>query len=59
MPSRFIDTLVTSEDPIPEGVPNPIHEAEGADAAGYAGALVAGLRTHGWAPNTVTKDLGT
>ena len=58
MPSRFIDTLVTSEDPIPDGVPNPIHEAEGADAAGYAGALVSGIRTYGWAANTITKALG-
>jgi hypothetical protein len=58
MPSRFIDTLVTSEDPIPDGVPNPIHESAGADAAGYAGALVSGIRTYGWAANTITKALG-
>ena len=55
---RIVDTLVTSEDPIPDGVPNPIHEAEGADAAGYAGALVSGIRTYGWAADTITKALG-
>ncbi len=55
---RIVDTLVTSEDPIPDGVPNPIHETEGADAAGYAGALVSGIRTYGWAADTITKALG-
>ena len=28
---------------------NPIHGAAGAAAAGYAGALVAGVHTYGWA----------
>jgi hypothetical protein len=27
-----------------QGVHNPIHDADGANAAGYAGALVAGVR---------------
>jgi hypothetical protein len=55
---RFSETIVTTQDPPPDGVPNPIHETEGADAAGYAGALVSGVRTYGWVADTITKVLG-
>jgi len=55
---RFIDSIVTTADPPPSGVPNPIHAANGADAAGYTGALVAGVRTYGWAVDTISKALG-
>ncbi len=55
---EFVDEVVATPDPPPQGVPNPIHDAEGADAAGYAGALVAGVRTYGWAAQTITRALG-
>jgi hypothetical protein len=58
MASRFINSIVATEDPPPDGVPNPIHATDGADAAGYSGALVAGVRTYGWAADTVTQALG-
>ncbi len=56
--NTFVDTVTATADPPPKGVPNPIHDAEGADAAGYAGALVAGVRTYGWAAATIAKCLG-
>jgi acyl dehydratase len=37
---------------------NPIHGAEGAVAAGYAGALVAGIHTYGWASEAILEALG-
>ncbi|HIG39289.1 MAG: hypothetical protein ABGY96_04450 [bacterium] len=55
---QFVDTVVATADPPPKGVPNPIHDAAGADAAGYAGALVAGVRTYGWAAATIARALG-
>jgi hypothetical protein len=55
---RLTDTIIATADPPPKGVPNPIHDAAGADAAGYAGALVAGVRTYGWAAETITRALG-
>ena len=58
MRNRSVDSLVATEDPPPAGVPNPIHDKDGADAAGYAGALVSGVRTYGWVANTITKALG-
>jgi hypothetical protein len=51
-------TVVATPDPPPAGVPNPIHDAEGAAAAGYAGALVAGVRTYGWVSETVMEVFG-
>ena len=54
-----IDRVVATPDPPSTGVHNPIHDATGADAAGYAGALVAGVRTYGWAAQTVVKALGS
>lgn len=58
MQKAFTDTVVATPDPPPRGVPNPIHEAHGASAAGYAGALVAGVRTYGWASETIVDALG-
>jgi hypothetical protein len=52
------DSRIATPDPPPTGIPNPIHDAEGADAAGYAGALVAGVRTYGWAAQTIVRALG-
>jgi hypothetical protein len=54
----YSDTFVATADPPSKGVPNPIHDASGAAAAGYAGALVAGVRTYGWAVGTVARALG-
>lgn len=55
---HVVDVRIATPDPPPSGVPNPIHDADGADAAGYAGALVAGVRTYGWAAQTLVKALG-
>ena len=55
---HFSDEILATADPPSEGVHNPIHDEEGADAAGYAGALVAGVRTYGWAVRTITRALG-
>lgn len=51
-------TVVATPDPPPKGVPNPIHDAEGASQAGYAGALVAGVRTYGWAVQAIVGAVG-
>jgi len=56
--NRFVNSVVATADPPPSGVPNPIHAADGADAAGYTGALVAGVRTYGWAVDTIRNALG-
>jgi hypothetical protein len=56
--ARFVDSIIATADPPPSGVPNPIHAEDGADAAGYTGALVAGVRTYGWAVDTISKALG-
>jgi hypothetical protein len=58
MNATFVDERVATHDPPPKGIPNPIHDDDGADAAGYAGALVAGVRTYGWAAETVIRALG-
>ena len=52
------DIVVATPDPPSRGVHNPIHDADGAGAAGYAGALVAGVRTYGWASQTIIRALG-
>lgn len=57
-PTPAVDRIVATPDPPPTGIVNPIHDAEGADGAGYAGALVAGVRTYGWAAQTITRALG-
>jgi hypothetical protein len=51
-------TVVATADPPPVGIPNPIHAADGASTAGYAGALVAGVRTYGWVAEAVVEVLG-
>lgn len=56
--TTFTDHITATQDPPPQGVPNPIHAADGADAAGYAGALVSGVRTYGWVAETIAKALG-
>lgn len=58
MNDRFSDVVVATADPPATGVHNPIHDAAGAGAAGYSGALVAGVRTYGWAAETITRALG-
>lgn len=56
--NQVVDVRTATPDPPPTGIVNPIHDAEGADAAGYAGALVAGVRTYGWAAQTIVRALG-
>jgi hypothetical protein len=50
--------ITATADPPPVGIPNPIHDADGAGGAGYAGALVAGVRTYGWVVEAVVELLG-
>jgi hypothetical protein len=53
----FVARRIAVPDP-PETIEaNPIHGAEGAAAAGYAGALVAGVHTYGWATAAVLDAL--
>ena len=58
MAARFFNSIVATSDPPASGMPNPIHSEAGADTAGYSGALVAGVRTYGWAAETVVGALG-
>ena len=51
--------VTATPDPPPVGIPNPIHAEDGASGAGYAGALVAGVRTYGWVAEAVIEALGT
>ncbi len=53
-----VRTVVATPDPPPSGIPNPIHADDGAAAAGYRGALVAGVRTYGWVVEAVVDTLG-
>jgi acyl dehydratase len=54
----FVRRRVAIPDP-PETIEaNPIHGADGAAAAGYAGALVAGVHTYGWATAAVLDAFG-
>ena len=55
---QVIRSVVATPDPPPVGIANPIHAADGASSAGYAGALVAGVRTYGWVAETVVEVLG-
>jgi hypothetical protein len=54
----LIRTVTATADPPPVGIPNPIHAEDGASSAGYAGALVAGVRTYGWVAEAVVEVLG-
>lgn len=49
---------IATHDPPPKGVPNPIHDDDGAQGAGYQGSLVAGVRTYGWAAEVIIDALG-
>src|SRR6476659_5956552 len=51
-------SVTATPDPPPVGIANPIHAADGASSAGYAGALVAGVRTYGWVAEAVIEVLG-
>jgi hypothetical protein len=51
-------SVTATADPPPVGIPNPIHAETGASSAGYAGALVAGVRTYGWVAEAVLEVLG-
>ena len=53
-----IRSVTATADPPPVGIPNPIHAEDGASGAGYAGALVAGVRTYGWVAEAVIEVLG-
>ena len=53
-----IRQVTATPDPPPVGIPNPIHAEDGASGAGYAGALVAGVRTYGWVAEAVIEALG-
>jgi hypothetical protein len=54
----MVSSVTATADPPPVGIPNPIHATDGASGAGYAGALVAGVRTYGWVAEAVTAVLG-
>ena len=54
----MIRSVTATADPPPVGIANPIHAADGASGAGYAGALVAGVRTYGWVAESVIEVLG-
>ncbi len=58
MDRAIVGQVVATPDPPPTGIRNPIHDADGAGGAGYAGALVAGVRTYGWAAQTIVAALG-
>lgn len=58
MSQRLTVTVVATPDPPPVGIPNPIHADDGAAAAGYQGALVAGVRTYGWVADAVRALVG-
>jgi len=51
-------SVTATPDPPPVGIANPIHAEDGASSAGYAGALVAGVRTYGWVAEAVVEVLG-
>jgi hypothetical protein len=53
-----IRSVTATPDPPPVGIANPIHAEDGASSAGYAGALVAGVRTYGWVAEAVIDVLG-
>lgn len=52
-------TLTATHDPPPKGIANPIHSDEGASSSGYAGSLVAGVRTYGWCVDEIAHAAGT
>ena len=56
--TELVAARVATHDPPPKGIPNPIHDDDGAQGAGYQGSLVAGVRTYGWAAETVLEAVG-
>jgi len=54
----LVRSVTATADPPPVGIANPIHADDGALGAGYAGALVAGVRTYGWVAESVIEALG-
>jgi hypothetical protein len=54
----LVRSVTATADPPPVGIANPIHADDGASGAGYAGALVAGVRTYGWVAESVIDVLG-
>ncbi len=56
--AALIRSVTATPDPPASGIANPIHAPEGASDAGYAGALVAGVRTYGWVAESVVEVLG-
>ena len=54
----LVRSVTATADPPPVGIANPIHADDGANGAGYAGALVAGVRTYGWVAESVIEVLG-
>ncbi|MDA3041231.1 MAG: hypothetical protein O3C27_17215 [Actinomycetota bacterium] len=57
-PKPATKIIVATPDPPPTGIPNPIHAEDGAAGAGYQGALVAGVRTYGWAVEATLEAFG-
>ena len=58
MTGRVAHSVTATPDPPPKGVPNPVHRADGARAAGYQAPLVAGVRTYGWAVGAIVEAAG-
>src|SRR3954453_10023304 len=56
--AALVRSVMATPDPPPVGIANPIHDADGAHGAGYAGALVAGVRTYGWVAEAVIDVFG-
>ncbi len=57
-PDRVTRSVSATADPPKVGIANPIHADDGASGAGYAAALVAGVRTYGWVTEAVLEALG-
>jgi acyl dehydratase len=57
-PSALVRRVTATPDPPPTGIPNPVHSEAGASAAGYRGALVAGVRTYGLVADVLSEAAG-
>lgn len=57
-PGSATRVVTSTPDPPPTHVPNPVHGDEGANAAGYERALVAGVRIYGWVADVVAAVAG-
>ena len=56
--SALVRQVTATPDPPPTGIPNPVHSEAGASAAGYRGALVAGVRTYGLVADVLSEAAG-